>query len=119
MQTIMYNIEDKFFEDPIEYLEYECDMDIDVLKEEPDDFVLTALECDTESLVTLSAEWITTRIDDERFSENGVDDEIGRIYKALEKHIDFEALNKEIPKMWYPSRRKITWTKQELIEIWT
>ena len=69
------------------------------------------------TICQLSANWITERIDDDRFSENNVDSEIDKIEKALNGNIDFEKINALIPKLYFVDRRnKFKITKKDLLE---
>ncbi len=108
----MYAIDDRFFteaQDIAEYLEYEF------LVEQADDFTVEAYECDLETIGFLSGEIIAERaFDEDRFSEEMYDDQ-EKISKILDANIDFEKINSLLPKLWYPSDRKVIFTKAELI----
>lgn len=109
----MYAIDDRFFEevqDIAEHLEY------DFLIEQGDDFTVEAYECDLERIGYLSAQVIAERaFDEDRFSEN-MDKDQERIIKILDGSIDFDLINSYMPKLWYPTNRKVIFTKKELIE---
>jgi hypothetical protein len=108
----MYAIDDRFFteaQDIAEYLEYEF------LVEQADDFTVEAYECDLETIGFLNGEIIAERaFDEDRFSEE-MDDDQEKISKILDANIDFEKINSLLPKLWYPSDRKVIFTKAELI----
>lgn len=108
----MYAIDDRFFnevQDISEYLEYEF------LVEQTDDFTVEAYECDLQIIGFLSGEIIVERaFDEDRFSEEMVEDQ-EKISKILNANIDFEKINSLLPKLWYPSDRKVIFTKAELI----
>ena len=110
--NFMYAIDDRFFsevQDIAEHLEY------DFLVEQTDDFTVEAYECDLELIGFLSGESIAERVfDEDRFSEN-MDEDQERIAKILDANIDFEKINSLLPKLWYPSDRKVIFTKAELI----
>jgi len=68
-------------------------------------------------IITLSSYWITDRIDDDRFSENGVDEECIKINKILDENIDYDKINSLLPKLYYENRKdKFTITKQDLLD---
>lgn len=108
----MYAIDDRFFsevQDIAEHLEY------DFLADQTDDFTVEAYECDLELIGSLSGEAIAERVfDEDRFSEN-MDEDQERIAKILDANIDFEKINSLLPRLWYPSDRKVIFTKAELI----
>jgi len=108
----MYAIDDRFFsevQDIAEHLEYEF------LVEQTDDFTVEAYECYLENIGFLNGETIAERVfDEDRFSEN-MDEDQERIAKILDANIDFEKINSLLPKLWYPSDRKVIFTKAELI----
>lgn len=116
MTADMYNIDDKFFDNPIDYLIEELEWTEEDLLEMPDDYILTAKECDIEPVFQISEDWIIDRVNEERWSEDGR--EMDKVIASLKKNINFEAINSDMPKLWYPSRRKISWTKQELLDAW-
>jgi hypothetical protein len=78
-----------------------------------DDWSVTVREAKTEPLLELSVDWIMDRIDAERFSENG--NESDKVESAL-KLIDFEAVNKAMPKMWYETVNKFEIKKKDLLD---
>ena len=70
-----------------------------------------------EPLINFSSEWITERIDDDRFSENNSDDEYGKIAKVLDENIDFKKIFDLLPKLYYENYKdKFTITKQDLLD---
>ena len=111
MENIYIN--DEFYgelDDFIEFLEEEQDIeDLD------DDYSVIAFETELRPIVTFTPDWITDRIDDEEFSENGQDMEIEKIQKALSECVDFKRLNSMIPKLHYPFGNRIIITKADLL----
>lgn len=106
----MYAIDDNFFDeiqDIAEHFGYEF------LIQQPVDFTMEAYECDLEFIIQLDGESISECIDDERLSEDG--DEKEDVAKMLDANIDFDKINALMPKLWYPSNRKIVLTRDELI----
>ena len=79
----------------------------------PDDWKDEIIECDKEKVITLDADYIMERVDDERFDEEDVIS--GMLYEALKK-IDWDSINKTLPYAYYPNRNKIIITKQDLID---
>lgn len=108
----MYAIEDRFFDevqDIAEHLEYEF------LINQDDSFTVEAYECDLEKIGVLDADELTDRaFDEERFSED--QDEKDKICKIFIENIDFDKINASLPSLWYPSNRKVVFTKAELID---
>lgn len=108
----MYAIDENFYDeiqDIAESIGYE------ELIEQSDDFTIEAYECDLEIIGFLDGETIAERaFDDDRFSEEDYDDK-KKIAKILDANIDFDKINKLLPKLWYP-RKKIIITKDELID---
>lgn len=111
-----YNIDDRFFESPIEYLEYDCDIYKEDLEGMPDDYTLEAYECKLESMQQVDAYTFIDCIDEERFSEDKKEEDA--LIEIFNKYINFELINREIPKLWYPTKVKMIWTKQELLSLY-
>lgn len=78
-----------------------------------DDWSVEVREARIEPLLELSVDWIMERIDEERFSEEG--NESDKVENAL-KLINFEAVNKAMPKMWYESVNKFEIKKKDLLD---
>ena len=109
----MYAIDDKFYKEVQDIAE---DLEYDFLMEQVDDFTVEAYECDLERIGYLDGSVIAERaFDEDRFTEEMADDQ-EKIAKILDAHIDFEKINSLLPKIWYPSNRKVIFTKQELID---
>lgn len=113
---------ENFFEDGNFYTDLEdfmyriFDGEEDQIKELDDDTVFNCKGSKLEPILLLSAEWITERIDDDRFSENNSDDEHEKTTKILNANIDYEKINALIPKLYYENYRdKFTITKQDLL----
>lgn len=81
----------------------------------PDDKVWECNEGSLQRILSLSAEWISERIDDDRWPE---EDETtsAKVSKALFV-IDFEKVNAMMPKLYYPSRKKFIITKQDILDL--
>jgi len=109
IEVFVYN--DKFYYEIGDLLD---DYDIENPQDIEDDMSFTIYPCQLEPLVTLSADWIMDRIDEERFSEEG--DESEKVADTLLKYIDFEKVNSMMPKMYYPIGPKYILTKKDIIE---
>ena len=112
MENFFYS--DKFYSDLGELMD-----DLDLYEDEdvsklPDDYSLDCKYSELEPIVTLSADWIGERIDEERFTEDG--DEIEKIEKILSANIDFEKVNSLMPKLYYESIEKFKITKADMVE---
>jgi len=107
----MYAIDDRFFKEVQEIAEH---LEYEFLVAQSDDFTVEAHECDLQFIVQLDGNHISeTAIEDERLSESG--DEREDVAKILNENIDFDKINALMPKLWYPSNRKVIFTKAELI----
>ena len=114
---------ENFFEDGEFYTDLEdfiykvFDGEEEQVRELEEDAVFECKGSKLEPIIDFSTQWITERIDDDRFSENNVDSEIDEIEKVLNGNIDFEKINALIPKLYFVDRRnKLTITKQDLLD---
>lgn len=115
----MYYYNENFYHDLEQLID---DLDFEKVEELADDFSITYIECDEEKLCTLSADLLAELIrdsHDERFSEDDSDGEFDKIVKILSENIDFEKINSEIPKLWYPSKRKFQLTKADIVTFYS
>jgi len=113
---------DNFFKDGYFYTDLEDFIDrvFDGEKEQiedlEDDVVFNCKGSILEPILSLSAEWIAERIDDDRFSENNDENEFEKIMKVLSGNIDFDKINALFPKLYYENYRdRFTITKQDLL----
>jgi hypothetical protein len=112
-----------FFEDGNFYTNLEdfiykvFDGEKEQIEELEHDTIFNCKSSKLEPILSLSAEWISERIDDDRFSENNNDGEIEKIFKVLENNIDYENINSLMPKLYYENHKdKFTITKQDLLD---
>lgn len=84
----------------------------DHMEDLPDELI--CCKASLEPVVTLSADWIIERIDDDRFDEEG--NATDKVYDVL-KTMDFTAVNAKMPKMYYQTRTKFVIKKSEILEI--
>ncbi len=112
MENFFYS--DEYYSELGDLME-DLDIDEDNVNELPDDYALECRGSDLEPIFQLSAEWITERVNEERWPED-MDSICDQAYKAVNDNIDFAKVNSLIPKLYYPSRRKFTITKKDLIE---
>ena len=113
MENFFYN--DNFYSELSECCDYN-DWDKEEIESYPDDFKLEVECSELSPIVEINAEWITEKIDEERFSEYRCDDEVSKIMKILNENIDFEKINRLIPKLYYGNRKKHYFTKADLLE---
>jgi hypothetical protein len=113
MEPFFYN--DNFYTELEDLCSYE-EWDKEEIQSWPDDFKLEADCCDLETIEEIDAEWIASRIDDERFSEESYDKEYAKILKVLNENIDFDKINSLLPKLYYSNRSKLYFTKADLLE---
>jgi len=91
-----------------------ADIDLDMLKVGD---IITVEDCDLEPIGVLSSELLMEFLTDkweDRQSENG--DEWIKVEKILKEWIDFETITKELPKLWYPNGKEITFTYEQIME---
>ena len=82
-----------------------------------DDVIFNCKGSKLEPILSLSAEWIAERIDDDRFSENNNENEVEKIMKVLSGNIDFDKINTLFPELYYENYKdKFTITKQDLLD---
>lgn len=113
MENFFYN--DKFYIDLTTLCE-DYGWDIEDMESLPIDFKIEVEGSQLKPIVKIDAEWITERIDEERFSENGCDEEFSKIMEILNENCDFEKINSLLPKLYYSDRSKHYFTKQDLID---
>ena len=113
MENFFYN--NDYYTDLEDFIEKVFD-DEDEIQELEEDAEFLCKGSTLETILELSAEWITNRIDDDRFSENNSDDECEKITKSLNDNIDYEKINYLMPKLYYENYRdRFTITKQDLL----
>ena len=107
----------EFYTDLGDFIYKVFDGEEEQVRELEEDAVFECKGSKLEPIIDFSTQWITERIDDDRFSENNVDSEIDEIEKALNGNIDFEKINALIPKLYFVDRRnKFKITKKDLLE---
>lgn len=83
------------------------------VEELPDDYEVIFNETKVEPIFELTADWIIDRVDEERWTEDGA--EISKVERLLDKYINFDAINQEMPRLYYEDRlNEITYTKEDL-----
>ena len=110
----MYYYNENFYTAVEEIIE---DIDIDCMEEND---TIKVENCDLEPIITLTAELIIDSLErnlEERHSEDNANEEYNRIVAVLKQNIDFEKLNSELPKLWYPNGTFETFSKAELISF--
>lgn len=113
MENFFYG--DKFYSELGDLI---CDLEDEYgenLVDMEDDWFCDAQESSCEPIIKLSVEWIMDRINEERFPEDDDDRVWNKVIDSLKK-IDYEAVNKEMPELYYESRRRFVITKQDLID---
>ena len=82
----------------------------------PDDYSIEVSECELKPIWDFSAENIAENVDNDRFSEDGNEEEYDKILKALNECVDFGKLNKSLPMMWYGTKKKFKFTKADMMD---
>lgn len=106
--------EDVFCND-IEDLLMELDMDEDEVPHLPEDWYITCMGSTKEAVFQLTPDWITRPINEERFSEDP-DDMVDKIRLVLNRNIDFDKINKLLPRIYYPANKEFKITKADLLD---
>jgi hypothetical protein len=107
-------IDDNFYNELIDFIEYEG-LDLEEVQDFEDDWFIEANDSREEKVINFSAQWITERIDEGRFPEDD-EDYFDRVYKIFENNIDFDKINALLPTVIFPSRKTFKITKVDLIE---
>ena len=114
---------ENFFEDGEFYTDLEdfiykvFDGEEEQVKELEDDTIFNCKGSELEPIIDFSSQWVTDRIDDDRFSENNIDAEYEKITKILDDSIDFQKIINLLPKLYYENYNdKFTITKQDLLD---
>jgi hypothetical protein len=110
----MYYYNDDFYSDIEEIIE---DWDLDEMKE---DETIRVENSNLEPIITLTADLIAESLEvhlDERHSELHAEREYKEIVKALNDNIDFDKVNSQLPKLFYPNNTFEVFTKAELITL--
>lgn len=110
----MYYYNENFYYQIADIIE---DLDLDAMTETE---ILKVENCTEEPIITLSARLIADSLEsnlEERHSENNADGELEKIIKVLNNNIDFNKINSELPKLWYPNNTFETFTKKQLIDL--
>ena len=110
----MYHYNDRFYNEISEIIE---DWDFEQVGES---FTLKVENCDLEPIITLTADLIADSIEnhlEERHSEDCAEIEYNRIIAVLKQNIDFDKINSELPKLWYPNNTFETYSKAQLLSF--
>ena len=98
-------------EDVIEDIDLESFDEAEVLKIE---------NCTLEPIIHLDAEILVDRLEDilcDRHSENNATEEQKEIIEVLKRNINFEKLNSELPKLWFPNNTFETYSKPQILSL--
>ena len=110
----MYYYNENFYSEVEEIIE---DLDLDCMDENE---TLKVENCDLEPIITLTAKLIVDSLEnhlEERHSENCAEIEYNRIVAVLKQNIDFDKINSELPKLWYPNNTFETFSKAQLLSF--
>ena len=110
-----YNIEETFFTNPLEFINNEKGHTKGDIFLYPDNYTLEANICRQEVMDVVDADTFIWAIDEERFDEDRTQED--KLREIFNKYIDFDAINKEMPKLWYPTNKIKVWTKQDLLNL--
>ena len=107
----------KFYTDIEDFIYKVFDGDEERIRELEEDAVFECKGSKLEPIIDFSSQWITDRIDDDRFSENNSGTENEKITKVLDENIDFKKITDLLPKLYYENYKdKFTITKQDLLD---
>ena len=110
--------DDKYFSSIEDLIEDYFDGDEEQVKALEEGWTLKVELSELEPMFKLDANELDELLhnsNEERYSEDG--DEGRKIKEALNECIDFEKLNSMIPKMYYPTNKFVTLTKQDLLDF--
>ena len=118
----MYCYNDDRFCDEIEDIinDFILQDEVENLEDLPEDYILTVECCSPKRIFKLDSKTLKDIMEDMYYDDNHSEDgeEWENIEAILDRFIDFEALNKEIPVLWYPNGKIETYTKAQLIELY-
>ena len=121
MQDEMYYYNDNFYNQIVDIID---DLDFKESPEElPDDFQLEYQECQLEVVHDFNLDRLVEILHDhneDRYTDDDdwneqVDD---KLRQTLEHYIDFETIQLDLPKLWYPQKQKLYLNKQDIIKLW-
>lgn len=105
-----------FFTDLYELVEHFYFESLEQLKEDFPQGIEVNI-CELQPICIFTPEKITWCIDDDRYPEE--DEKVyNKVIEALNKHIDFEKLNADMPQLWYATESKELFPLEELIEVY-
>lgn len=110
----MYYYNEKYYseiEDIIQGIDLDCMDESESIEVE---------NCTLQPIITLNEDVIINSLEsdlEERYSEDDGESEFNQIKEVLKKNIDFDKLNSELPKLWYPNNTFETYNKGQLIAI--
>lgn len=105
-------IDNEYYDDITHYAE---SMGEDFINSLPDGTVAIAHVCETRLLQVFTPEWITERIDDDRFSENNMEQEYEKVCEALRQSVDWDKLHSLMPEINYETKEKYSISKSDLL----
>ena len=111
--------DERFFSETTDLVDYLVD-EGELNKDDTEDFVLEVDLATKEPILDIGLDWLVETITEcnaERFSENGIDDEIEQIKNALKESLDFDKFNAAMPKLHYPNHKTHRFTKADLLEF--
>ena len=107
----------KFYTDIEDFIYKVFDGDEERIRELEEDAVFECKGSKLEPIIDFSSQWITDRIDDDRFSENNSGTENEKITKVLDENNKNKKITNLLPKLYYENYKdKFTITKQDLLD---
>ena len=88
------------------------------IEEIPSDFIIEYYECELRPIFKLDSGLLYELILDhfeENSSESG--DEWDDVEDLIKEHFNLDAINAEAPELWFPEGKKITMSRDKVIEI--
>ena len=107
----------KFYTDLEDFIYKVFDGEEEQVKELEDDAIFNCKGSELEPIINFSSQWVTDRIDDDRFSEKNAGAEYEKITKILDDNVDFQKIIDLLPKLYYENYNdKFTISKQDLLD---
>ncbi len=104
---------DHFYSDADIFIDDVLSDRYDSVEDLPEDWTTKVYESDLRPIHQFTVDQMIDLIDPDKCDEDG--NSIPKVANILNKHINFDALNLDVPKLYYAKRQPTTLTKQDLL----